>query len=82
MDIRGFLRWQFAGTLSTPSFYGFVLGILGLILSASGVPHAGWIFILGMVIVFVDAVRWYFRFSYSIYNMERRQIERELARKE
>lgn len=81
MNIRGFLRWQFEGTLRSPTFYGFVLGVLGLILGALAVSYASWLLILGVVIVFVDTVRWYLRFSYSIYDMERRQVERELKRK-
>lgn len=84
MNIRGFLRWQFEGTLSNPSFYGFGLTVLGLIAMIGGCP-APWptvMIVLGLAIVFVDAARSWFRFSYSIYEMEQKQIMRDLERKQ
>lgn len=84
MNIRGFLRWQFEGTLSNPSFYGFALTILGFLAALGGCP-APWpaaTSITGLVVVFVDAARSWFRFSYSIYEMEQNRIARELTRKD
>jgi len=83
MNIRGYLRWQFEGTLTSPSFYGFVLTLLGPVMLAGQCP-APWpmiVSIVGLIIVFVDAARSWLRFSYSIYDMEQKQIERELKRK-
>jgi len=84
MDIRGFLRWQFEGTFRSLSFYGFFLAILSLLAAVSGCakPWPAVIFLVGFGIIFIDAARSWFRFSYSIYQLERRQIERELQRKE
>ena len=83
MNIRGYLRWQFEGTLTSPSFYGFVLTLLGPVMLAVKCP-APWpmiVSIVGLIIVFGDAARSWFRFSYSIYQLEQDKIERELKRK-
>lgn len=80
MNMRGFLRWQFEGTLSSPSFYGFALTILALVALAAGCPKP-WpmiMAILGGAIVVIDAARAWFRFSYTLYDLEQKQIEREL----
>ena len=83
MNIRGYLRWQFEGTLTSPGFYGFVLTVLGPVMLIGGCP-APWpmiVSIIGLIIVFADAARSWFRFSYSIYQLEQDKIERELKRK-
>lgn len=84
MDIKGFLRWQFEGSLKSMSFYGFMIAILGVVAAVAGCPKP-WPFamlIVGLALIFIDAVRSWFRFSYGIYDMERQRIERELRRKE
>jgi hypothetical protein len=83
MNIRGYLRWQFEGTLTSPCFYGFILTLLGLVMLAVGCP-APWPMIIsgiGFAIVMLDAARSWVRISYSIYDLEQKQIERELKRK-
>jgi hypothetical protein len=83
MNIRGYLRWQFEGTLSSPCFYGFCLTMLGAIALFFGCP-APWPMITsltGLAIVVIDSARSWIRFSYSIYDLEQKQIERELKRK-
>lgn len=84
MNIRGFLRWQFEGSLSSPSFYGFVLNILGLVAMLAGcpMPWPGVMSVVGLVLIFGDAAYSWFRFSYTIYEMQQRQVIRELERKE
>ena len=84
MNIRGYLRWQFEGTLTSPSFYGFSLCVLAVVALIAGCPLP-WPQIMtavGLITVFVDAARSWFRFSYSIYEMERQNTERELKRKD
>lgn len=84
MNMRGFLRWQFEGTLSSPSFYGFSLTILGLAALFLGCP-APWPAVMsigGFAVVMIDAARSWVRFSYSIYESEQRRILRELERKQ
>jgi len=84
MNIRGFLKWQFAGTFSSPSFYGFcmiVLGFLALMLGLA-MPWPVVLSVLGFVIVIVDAIRAWMRFSYAIYQSEQRLIVKELERRQ
>jgi hypothetical protein len=83
MNLRGYLKWQFEGTLSSPCFYGFSLTVLGAMALFGGCP-APWPMILtagGLTIVVVDAIRAWMRFSYAIYESEQRQIVKELERK-
>ena len=83
MNIRGYLRWQFEGTLSSPCFYGFCLTILGVVALFGGCP-APWPMIMsltGLAIVLIDSARAWFRFSYSIYQLEQQRIQNELSRK-
>lgn len=83
MKIQGYLRWQFAGSLSSPSFWGFVMLCLATVAVLGGCP-APWPAIMaaiGFLIIMADAARSWFRFSYSIYEMEQKSIERELKRK-
>lgn len=84
MNIRGFLRWQFEGTLSNPSFYGFMLIVLGFIASVGGCP-APWpavLFVSGGAVALIDFALSWFRFSYRIYELQQDQLMRELSRKE
>ena len=84
MNIRGYLRWQFEGSLSSPSFYGFVLNFVGLVALLTGctMPWPAVICMTGLVLLLGDAVHSWFRFSYSIYEMQQKQLMRELERKE
>jgi hypothetical protein len=84
MNVRGYLRWQFAGSLSSPSFWGFSIIMLGILALFAGCPTP-WPQIMvgaGFFAVIADAARSWFRFSYSLYELERRSIERELERKQ
>lgn len=82
-DMRGFLRWQFAGTLRNLSFWGFFVIIVAVIAAFAGCPRPipFYTAIVGLAIMFVDMARWYFRFTYRLYEMERNSIVRELERK-
>ena len=83
MNIRGYLRWQFEGMLSSMTFWAVVLIVLGGVAALMGCPSpwpAGMI-VLGFALGLIDGLRTWFRFSYSIYEMERQNIERELKRK-
>ena len=81
--MRGFLRWQFAGTFRNISFWGFSVVVVAAVAAIMGCPRPipFWIGVSGLIIIFADAVRWYFRFTYRIYEMERKEIERALERK-
>lgn len=81
--IKGFLSWQFSGTLKNPSFYGVVISVLGLVAGLAGCP-APWPMILnvgGLVIVVADLTYNWVKYSYQIYRMEQDRIMRELERK-
>ena len=82
-DIRGFLRWQFSGTLRSPSFWGFAITILANIAMVGGCPAPIPLVLLitGLAIVFADATRWIIRLQYRLYQHERDNIMRELERK-
>ena len=83
MNVRGYLRWQFAGSLSSPSFWGFAMLGLATVAMIGGCPTL-WpqiIAAVGFLTIMADAARSWFRFSYSIYEMEQKSIERELKRK-
>lgn len=82
MNIRGYLRWQFRGTLSSLMFYAWLLMLAGVILALFGMPWSLYVAAVGAALVFIDAARSWFRFSYGTYEMERQRIERELQRKQ
>lgn len=84
MNIRGFLRWQFEGTSTNPSFWGIVLALLGFLAAVFDCPQP-WpmaLVVLGAALALFDGLRSYFRFSYRIYEMEQQKIISELERKE
>ena len=84
MNIRGFLRWQFEGTLSNPSFYGFMLIVMGFVAFVGGCP-APWptvLFVSGVAVALIDIAASWFRLSYKIYELQQDRIMREITRKE
>lgn len=84
MNVRGYLRWKFAGSLTSPTFYGLILLVLGLAAYATGCPNP-WPLVLiwsGAALNVIDAIWSWLRFSYSVYEMEQRQIVRNLEQKD
>lgn len=82
-NIKGFLSWQFQGTLSNPSFYGVIISILGLVAGLVGCP-APWPMIMnigGLLIVIADVAYSWIKWSYHLYRIEQDRIVRELERK-
>lgn len=83
-SIKGFLSWQLNGNLSNPSFYGVIISVLGLVAALVDCP-APWPMIMnigGLLIVMVDLIYSWFKWSYHLYRMEQDRIMRELERKE
>jgi hypothetical protein len=83
MNIRGFLKWQFAGIFTSVYFYGFVLMVVGMLATISGLS-APWpqILLIGGILVTIGwSAHTWFRLSYDLYQSEQRQIVRELERK-
>lgn len=82
MNISGFIKWQFQGSLTSISFWGFVCLTMGTIMLLLGQPTA-WIMTLaglGATLVILDAGISWFRFSYHIYEMQQRDNQRKLER--
>ena len=81
-DLRGFLRWQFAGATRSLSFWGLMVIVAGVIAALGGCP-APWPFyitVTGTTLIVIDAARSWYRFSMSIYRMEQDRIMRELKK--
>jgi hypothetical protein len=83
MNLAGFLRWQFRGCLASPTFWGFLGLAVATVLMLFAAPTALIMTVAatGAGLVILDAGISWFRFSYSLYEMERRDVHRELERK-
>lgn len=82
--IKGFLTWQFSGTLKNLSFYGVMISVLGLVAALAGCP-APWPMILnigGLIVVMADLIYAWISTSYRLYQLEQDRIVRELERKQ
>ena len=83
MNIRGFIRWQFRGCFASPTFWGFLVLAVATILMLFAAPTALVMTVAatGAGLVILDAGISWFRMSYSLYEMERNAVQRELERK-
>jgi hypothetical protein len=84
MNIRGFIRWQFRGCFASPTFWGFLALAVATVLMLFAAPTALVMTVAatGAGLVILDAGISWFRMSYSLYEMERNAVQRELERKE
>lgn len=84
MNIQGFLRWQFSGCFQSISFYGMLLTFLGLAMVLGGcpMPWPAIVSMLGIILVMADMIYAWFRFSYSVYELERNNTINKLKTKE
>ena len=82
MNLAGFLRWQFRGCFTSPTFWGFLALAVATVLMLFAAPTALIMTVAatGAGLVILDAGISWFRFSYSLYEMERRDVQRELER--
>ena len=83
MNLAGFLRWQFRGCFASPTFWGFLALAVATVLMLFGAPTTLIMTVAatGAGLVILDAGISWFRMSYSLYEMERRDVQRELERK-
>jgi len=83
MNYMGFLRWQFRGCFASPTFWGFLCLAAATLLMLFAAPTALVMTVAatGAGLVILDAGISWFRFSYSLYEIERSRVERELGRK-
>ena len=84
MNIRGFIRWRFRGCFASPTAWGFLCLATATLLMLLTLPTALVMTVAatGTGLIILDAGISWFRFSYSLYEMESRDIQRELERKE
>lgn len=78
-----FMKWQLQGITKSWSFWGFVLGSSGLLLSVLGVESvlmSQVVVAAGVLLILADAVRAWISLSYSIYQREQQQIVQKLSR--
>jgi len=83
MKYHGFLKWLFRGWYRDLTLWGTIIGASGfLVLSLDGSVITVWLLVsLGLTLVILDLIRNFLRFQYSLYQMERDTIKRELERK-
>jgi hypothetical protein len=79
MNLVGFLRWQFRGCLASPTFWGFLCLAVATVLMLFAAPMALVMTVAatGAGLVVLDAGISWFRMSYSMYESEQQQIERQ-----
>jgi hypothetical protein len=78
--IISFLRWEFAGCTRSPSFWGAVIAITGLVMALAGCPKP-WPFVAivtGLVMNFVEMTYIWIRFRIAMYKMEQESVARKL----
>lgn len=78
MNYIGFLRWQFRGCFSSPTFLGFLCLAVSTLLMLLAMPQAlvMALAVTGAGLVVLDAGISWFRMSYSIYESEQHQRDR------
>ena len=83
MNLAGFVRWQFRGCFASPTFWGFLALAVATVLMLFAAPTALVMTVAatGAGLVILDAGISWFRMSYSLYEMERRDVQSELERK-
>ena len=80
--IISFLRWEFKGCTRSPSFWGAMIAIMGLVMALAGCPKP-WALaavILGFGINFVEMTYIWIRFRVSMYKMEQESVARKLQK--
>jgi hypothetical protein len=77
------VRWQFRGCFASPTFWGFLALAVATILMLFAAPTALVMTMAatGAGLVILDAGISWFRMSYSLYEMERRDVQRGMERK-
>ena len=84
MNIVGFIKWQFQGWHKSLTLWALVLASLAFIAGITGCPQPipTVMFVIAALMALIDVGMSWFRFSYSIYQMQQDQLIRELKRKE
>lgn len=84
MNIRGFLKWQFAGWYRDLTLWGAVIAVTGVLSAYLGCPTpVPWVITgIGWALILFDLARSWFRFSYAIYQLQQNELMRKLKEKE
>jgi formate-dependent nitrite reductase membrane component NrfD len=80
--IISFLRWEFKGCTRSPSFWGAMIVILGLVMFLFDCPKP-WPFaaiVVGFVMNFVDMIYCWIRFRVAMYKMDQESVARKLQK--
>ena len=83
MHLIKFLQWQFRGCLRSLSFWGFMMFVVATVMLLSGLSTAVFAAVLApaLGLILVDAGIAWFRFSYSLFEIEQTRAEREQQRR-
>lgn len=80
--IVSFLQWEFAGCTRSPSFWGAVVVVIGLIMWAADCPNP-WpltVIAVGFAMNFVDMIYCWFRFRVAMYKIDQESVARKLQK--
>lgn len=80
---RGFFRWMFRDWYRDLTLWGLFVGLVGFAIMFFGGPLITvWLLVsLGISLVLFDLIYNFLRFQYSLYQMERDRVARELEKK-
>ena len=82
-NYRGFLRWMFRDWYRDLTLWGGIIGMAAFVnMWLDGNLITSWLLLsLGLGLVMFDLIWRFLRFQYSLYQMERDRVARELERK-
>lgn len=83
MNMLKFLQWQLRGCLRSLSFWGFMMFAVATVMLLGGLSTAVFaaVMALSLGLILVDAGISWFRFSYSLFEIEQTRAEREQQRR-
>ncbi len=84
MNIREFLKWQFAGWYRDLTLWGGVISAVAVLAMYQGCPKPIPYIVLavGWALILFDLARAWFRFSYAVYQLQQNEIVRKLKERE
>ena len=82
-NYRGFLSWMFRDWYRDLTLWGMCISLIGFaVMFFDGSLITVWLLVsVGLALIMFDLVRHFLRFQYSLYQMERDRVARELERK-
>jgi hypothetical protein len=83
-EFMGYLRWQARGAVRTPSFYGYLLIVLSIVMAVGECPDP-WpmvVAILGLTVIMYDMGMIWFRLTMADYRYERDRVINTLKKEQ